>query len=89
MMPENDANEMAKTRRVRLIEWRVGLMDSGGRDLLPTLRSRRGVRSVVSGLSMVSEISGIISEVCGGRLMFIDDGDMTAEDGLDLNDLST
>lgn len=89
MMPENDANEMAKTSRVRLIERRVGLIDSDGRDLLPTLRSRRGVRSVASVLSMVSEMSGIISEACGGKLMFIDDGDMTAEDELDLNDLST
>ena len=89
MMPENDANEMANTSRVRLMERRVGLIDSDGRDLLPTLRSRRGVRSVASGLSMVSEMSGIISEVCGGKWMFIDDGDMIPEDKSDLHGLST
>ena len=89
MMPENDANEMAKTSRVRLIERSVGLIDSDRRDLLPILRSRRGVRSVTSGLSMVSGMSGIISEDCGGKWMFIDDGDMAAEDESDLHDLST
>ena len=89
MMPENDANEMAKTNRVRLMERRVELIDSNGRDLLPTLRSRRGVRSVASGLSTVSEMSGIISEACGGKWMFNDDGDMTTEDESELHDLST
>ena len=90
MMPENDANEMAKTSLVRLMEWRVGLIDLDGRDLLPTLRSRRGVRSVASGLSMVSEMSGIISEACGGKWMFMeDDGDKAAEDESDLYELST
>lgn len=89
MMPENDANEMAKTSRVRLMERRVGLIDLDGRDLLPTLRSRRGVRSVASESSMVLEMLGIISEVCGGKWMFIDDGDMAAEDESDLHDSST
>jgi len=83
-MPENDANEMAKASRVRLMERRVGFSDSDGRVLL-TLRSRRGVRSVVSGLSMVSEIS----EACGGKWMFIDEGDKSAEDESDVHDLST
>lgn len=89
MMPENDANEMAKTSRVRLMERRDGFIDSDGRDLLPTLRSRRGVRSVASGLSMVSEMTGIKSEACGGRWMFIDEGDKLAEDESDVHDLST
>ena len=90
MMPENDANKMAKTSRVRLMERRVGFIDSDGSDLLPTLRSRRGVRSVVaSGLSMTSEVTGIISEACGGRWMFIDEGDKSAEDESDVHDLST
>ena len=89
MMPENDAYEMAKTSRVRLVERRVGSIDSGGRDLLPTLRSRRGVRSVASGLSMVSEMAGIISEACGGRWMFIDEGDKSTEDESDVHDRST
>ena len=89
MMPENDANEMAKTSRVRLMERRVGFIDSDGRDLLPTLRSRRGVRSVANGSSMASEVTGIISEPCGGRWMFIDEGDKPAEDESDAHDLST
>ena len=89
MIPEKDANERAKTSRVWLMERRVGLIDSDGRDLPPTLRSRRGVRSVASGLSMVSEMAGIISEACGGKWMFIDDGDKTTEDESDLYDVST
>jgi hypothetical protein len=90
MMPENDANEMAKTSCVlRLMERRVGFIDSDGKELLPTLQSRRGVRSVVSGLSMVSEMTGIISESCGGRWMFIDEGDKAADDESDVHDVST
>jgi hypothetical protein len=38
---------------------------------------------------MVSEMSGTISEACGGRWMFIDEGDKLAEDESDLHDLST
>lgn len=84
MMPENDANEMAKTSRVRLMERRVRFIDMDGGGLLPTLRSRRGVRSVASGLPVVSET---ISETCGGRSLFIDEGDKTAEDESDVHDL--
>ena len=76
MMPENDANKMARNSRVRLIERRVGSTDSDDRELRPSLRSRRGVRSVARESSMVSEMTGIVSEGC-----LLDEGERSAEDG--------
>ena len=67
MMPENDANEMARTSRVRLTEPRVRFAVSDGKDLLPTLGSRRGLRSVARESSLVSEMTGIVSGACLGR----------------------
>lgn len=67
MMPENDANKMARISRVRLIERRVGSTDSDERDPRPTLGSRRGVRSVARESSLVSEMTGIVSEGCLDR----------------------
>jgi hypothetical protein len=72
MMPENDAKEMAKTSCV----W------------LPALRSRSGVRSLASELSMVLEMTGVVSEVCVGRGMFIEEGERSAEEESDELDLS-
>ena len=38
---------------------------------------------------MVSGMTGIISEACGGRWILIDGGDKLAEDESDVHDLST
>ena len=65
MTPENDANEMAKTSRVRWMERKVGFIGSDERDPLPSLGSRSGVRSVVSESSM--EMTGVISKACVGK----------------------
>jgi len=86
MMPENDANEMAKSRRVRAMERRVGFTGSG--DVLPALRSKSGVRSVASVSSMALEMTGVRSEVCVGKRMSIDEGESSAEDESDGHDLS-
>jgi hypothetical protein len=88
MMPEKDANEMAKTSRVRLTEPRVGFAVSDEKALLPTLRSRRGVCSVARELSLVSEMTGIVSRACLGRGMFIDEGESSGENESDRRDLS-
>lgn len=67
MMPENDANEIAKTTRVRSIERRVGFIGLDERDVPPALWSKSGVRSVASEPSVGLGMTGAMAETCVGR----------------------